>query len=176
MQKKILCILLAFSCLCLVSCSVFSDLLDKAGAGDLKDKLDTAWSEVGKDVIKDIADSLWREYGFGKSLDWPETGNGAHVPKFKGGATEYSFISEEGDCGCIYLSDVSKDEYEKYITGLEEIGYKQSLVISLLDELYGCDGLYIGLLKDDNMLYICYGESVTELDDVYKAAIGQKEE
>ncbi|MDD4125344.1 MAG: hypothetical protein PHW77_06450 [Eubacteriales bacterium] len=173
MPKKLLCVLLALFCLYCSSCSKVSDLLDKAGAGDLKEKLDTAWSEVGKDAIDNLADSIWREYGFGRSLAWPDTGNGAFIPKLRGGVTEYSFWSDDGKCGCIYMSDVTKDEYDKYITNLKELGYGFSLTISVLDEVYVCDGLYIGLLREGKTLYICYGESVAELDDVYDAARSQ---
>lgn len=176
MPKKLLCFLLIIACFSLVSCSLVSNLLEKVGLGDVKDKLDTAWSEVGKEVLDNLTDSLWREYGFGKSLEWPKDGNGAHVPKLRSGATKYSFASEDGSCGCIYMSDISEENYKKYVTELTELGYKQSLSISQLKEVYVCDGLYIGLLKTDDTLYICYGKSVTELDDVYNAAAGAQEE
>ena len=176
MPKKLLCVLLALFCLCCSSCSAVSNLLDKAGAGDLKEKLDTAWSEVGREAVGEMADNIWREYGFGKSLDWPDSGNGAYIPKFRDGVTEYSFSSDDGKCGCVRMSDVTKDKYDKYITDLQELGYGLSLTVSQLDEVYVCDGLYIGLLKSMETLYICYGESVAELDDVYDAASSQQEE
>ncbi len=176
-QKSVLAsFLLILFCLCFASCSAVSDILDKAGAGDLKEKLNTAWSEVGKDALDGLADDIWREYGFGKSLGWPENGNGAHIPKLRGGTVEYAFASGDGGCGLVRLSGVTKDEYENYVNGLKELGFVLSLTISRLDEIYVCDGLYIGFLKEGRTLCICYGESAAELDDVYDAAICAAEE
>ena len=176
MPKKLLCVLLALLCLCCSSCSKIFDLLDKAGGGDLKEKLDTAWSEVGKDELDNFADDIWREYGFGKSLGWPDTGNGSSLPKLRDGDTEYSFASEDGKCGCIKTSGVTDEEYEAYISDLEEIGYTESLTNSTLDEVYVCKGLYAGFLRDGETLYICYAGTADEIDDVYTAARNQNDD
>lgn len=172
MPKK-LCALLAFFCLFfgLCSCQAVSGLLDKAGAGDLKEKLDTAWSEVGKDALKNFADDIWREYGFGKSIGWPETGNGAHVPKFREGKIESAFISDGGRRGCLRIDGTDSAELEKYKTGLEDIGYQHTITASHFESIYTCDGLYIGFIKNEKTLYICYDESASGLDGIYETAL-----
>jgi len=160
-------VLLAFFCFTLTSCSAVSGALEKVGKGDLKEKLDTAWSEVGKEKIDNLIDDVWREYGFGKSLNWPEDGNGVFIPKFRDGKVDYCFVSSGGDCGIIKISGVKEEEYKKYLLSLVDLGYKQTLAKTEFNTVYVFDGLYLGFIleKDENVLFLGYGGSVSQLDD-----------
>ena len=175
MRKKTIIILSVLLCFMLTSCSMVNDLLAEAGIDDLKDKFDTAWSEVGKDAMDDLVDDIWREYGLGRSLNWPETGNGSLIPKLRGGDYEDSFVSEDGSSGCIILNGVSLDEYETYEETLGSLGFRQSLTITGLDTIYSCDGLYCGLKPGEDLFYIVYGETVDELNGIYDTVISKEE-
>ena len=169
MRKKTIIILSFLLCLMLSSCSTVNDLLEEAGIDDLKDKFDTAWSEVGKDAVGDLVDDIWREYGLGRSLNWPEDGNGALLPKLRESDYEDSFVSEDGREGCIILKNVSSDGYEEYVSTLEDLGFKPSITVTELDSVYSCDGLYCGLKPTEKLFYIVYGESVDGINSVFAA-------
>lgn len=176
MRKKTIIILSVLLCFMLTSCSTVNDLLAEAGIDDLKDKFDAAWSEVGKDAMGNLVDDIWREYGLGRSLNWPENGNGALIPKLRGGDYEDSFVSDDGKSGCIILNGVSFDEYEAYEETLAGLGFRQSLTITELDAIYSCDGLYCGFMPEEELFYIVYGETVDELNEVYAAVMNDQEE
>ncbi len=173
MRKKTIIILSVLLCFMLTSCSVVNDLLAEAGIDDLKDKFDAAWSEVGKDAMGDLIDDIWRDYGLGRSLNWPETGNGALLPKLREGDYEDSVISEDGRTGCIILKSVSLGDCEEYVNELVSLGFRQSLTVTSLDAVYSCDGLYCGFRQTADLFYIVYGESVDELNEVFAAVVGE---
>ena len=167
MRKKTIIILSVLLCLMLTSCSTVNELLEEAGIDDLKDKFDTAWSEVGEDAMGNLVDDIWREYGLGRSLNWPEDGNGGLLPKMRSGEYEDSFVSEDGKEGCIIMESVSLDDYGEYVENLKSIGFKQSITVTELDSVYSCDGLYCGFAITEDYFYIVYGESVNGINEVF---------
>ena len=145
--------------------------MEEAGLDqDLRDKIDTAWSEVAKDGIKDVFDEVWREYGLGRSLEWPTSGSGSLLPKLRDGETLFSLQDEEGDRGSVCLTGVTEEKLNEYRELLSERGFTETIASSSLGELFSCDGLMVGFAKLKDELLLCYGNSVPELESAYEAA------
>lgn len=157
-------------CFSLVSCSIVDSLLEEAGIDDLKEKLDTAWSEVGEEGVNNLIDDTWRDYGFGKSLQWPESGNGKHIPKLRTGDTVYSYANESGSSGCICMKNISDEDYDTYKLSLYDLGYRKSTPYEELTDVLLCDGLYIGFTREDDLFYICYGGTAADMISSFKQA------
>ncbi len=172
MAKKSLCLAIAvLAAALLCSCSFIDSAMAEAGLdGDLRDKIDTAWDEVGKEGIKAVIDDAWREYGLGRSLDWPQKGNGALLPKLRDGKTEFAYSGGNGAYGCICVSGVSGGKLAEYKEKLASIGFAETVAECSVKELYTCDGLTVGFAQLDGDLLICYGNTPEEIDSAYAAA------
>ena len=134
------------------------------------DKINTAWDEVAKEGIKTVIDDAWREYGLGRSLEWPGKGNGALIPKLRDGSTEFAYASKDGAYGCICVSGVSKSKLAEYKKNLAELGFVETVAACSVSELYSCDGLIVGFTEYEGDLLICYGNSAEEIEAAHSAA------
>ncbi|MBQ6183387.1 MAG: hypothetical protein IJK33_05805 [Clostridia bacterium] len=172
MVKKSLCFALAaLLALLMCSCSFIDSAMEEAGLDpDLREKINTAWDEVAKDGIKTVIDDAWREYGLGRSLEWPDKGNGALLPKLRDGKTEFAYRSKDGSYGCICVSGVSKSKLAEYKENLMGLGFAETVAACSVSELYSCDGLIVGFTDLDGDLLICYGNSAEEIDAAHSAA------
>ena len=173
MAKKTLCLLLCALCAALMcACSFVQSAMEEAGLDqDLREKIDTAWSEVAKDGINNVVDEIWREYGMGRSLEWPSSGSGSLLPKLRDGETLFSLQDEEGDHGSVCLTGVTEEKLNEYKSLLSERGFTETIAASSLSELYSCDGLLVGFAELKDELLLCYGNSVQELESAYEAAV-----
>ena len=173
MAKKSLCFTaLLLVCVLLCSCSFLQSAMEEAGLdADLREKIDTAWSEVAKDGIKDLIDDAWREYGLGRSIDWPTKGSAAALPKLRDGTVRFSLADDTGSYGSICVTGASEDNIEKYKQKLASLGYAAPEETCDLGELYVCDGLYVGFAVSGDDLFICYGRTAEETDTAYAAAL-----
>jgi len=160
-------VLLCLSLLLLCSCSAVTGVLDSLGLEEVGEKVSEAWNEVGKEAMDEWGDSLWREYGFGSDLHWPEKGNGKNVPVFRDGEWISDYISADFVSGVLYFSDVTDDEKKSYIEYIESYGYDPILVFSSLSDVHVFDGLFIGFYRNGENLAICYSGSVAGLDEVF---------
>ncbi|MBO7401021.1 MAG: hypothetical protein J6U75_07435 [Clostridia bacterium] len=172
MVKKSLCLALAaLLVLLMCSCSFIDSAMEEAGLDpDLRDKINTAWDEVAKEGIKTVIDDAWREYGLGRSLEWPGKGNGALIPKLRDGSTEFAYRSKDGAYGCICVSGVSKSKLAEYKKNLAELGFVETVAACSVSELYSCDGLIVGFTEYEGDLLICYGNSAEEIEAAHAAA------
>lgn len=170
-KKMLIFIVAALAAALMCSCSFIQSAMDEAGLDqDLRDKIDTAWSEVAKDGIKTVADEVWREYGLGRSIEWPSKGNGALLPKLRDGKTEFALSDEGGTYGAVCISGVSESALAEYKAQLIKRGFTETLAACSVGELYSCDGLITGFAYPEDKLIICYGDSVEEIDNAYAAA------
>ncbi len=170
-KKTLIFIVTALAASLLCSCSFVQSAMDEAGLDrDIRDKINTAWDEVAKDGIKTVADEVWREYGLGRSIEWPSKGNGALLPKLRDGKTEFALADEGGTYGAVCISDVSDSSLADYKALLAERGFVETLAACSVGDLYSCDGLMTGFAYPGNKLVICYGNSVEEIDNAYAAA------
>lgn len=173
MAKKSLLSVLLVLCLALMcSCRFIDSAMEEAGLDrDLRDKIGTAWDEIGKDGIKTVIDDAWREYGLGRSIEWPEKGNGALLPKLRDGKTVFAYRSDKGTYGCICMSGVSESKLAAYKENLKSLGFTETIAACMVSELYSCDGLMTGFTSIGEDLLICYGNSAEEIDMAYEAAL-----
>ncbi|MBO4501250.1 MAG: hypothetical protein J5760_03320 [Clostridia bacterium] len=173
MAKKSLCftaLLLVAALLC--SCSFLQSAMEEAGLdADLREKIDTAWSEVAKDGIKDVLDDAWREYGLGRSIDWPTKGSAAALPKLRDGTVRFALADSSGEFGSICIAGASESNIEKYKQKLASLGYAETQEECSLSELYVCDGLLVGFAGHGGALFIIYGRTAEEIDAAYAAAL-----
>ena len=103
-KKTLIFIVFALAAALLCSCSFVQSAMEEAGLDrDIREKIDTAWNEVAKDGIKTVADEVWREYGLGRSIEWPSKGNVALHPKLRDGKTEFALSDEGGTYGALCI-------------------------------------------------------------------------
>ncbi len=145
MHRFLLILLVATSIFTMTGCSVAKDILGEEKYNELTDKINAAWDRVGKDAIGDLTDDAWREFGFGKSLDWPGDGVGATLPKFRN-AHVNSCISDK-ESGHISLSAVSDSDIDEYLQKLYGIGYEKAPQSAPFDTVVVFDGTYVGFVR-----------------------------
>ncbi len=145
MHRFSLILLAALVIFTMTGCSVAKDILGEEKYNELTEKINTAWEQVGKDAIGDLTDDAWREFGFGKSFDWPSEGVGATLPKFRD-ANVKSCLSDK-ESGHISLSAVSDADIEAYLQKLYGIGYEKAPKSAPFDTVVVFDGTYVGLVR-----------------------------
>ncbi len=128
-------------------CSVIKDIMGEEKYEKLSGKLSAAWEKVGRDTLAELTDEAWREFGFGRSIDWPEDSIASSLPKFRDGKVEVSYSAENG--GYIKLKGVSDSELDEYIARLEELGYRKTVQTDPFNVLLTFDGTYVGFIKTD---------------------------
>lgn len=165
-MRRILLLLLISVVVCSFGgCSVIKDIMGEEKYEKLSGKISAAWEQVGKDTLAELTDDAWREFGFGRSLDWPQDGIASSLPKLRDGKIELSYSSEHG--GYIKLKGISDSELDEYIGRLEEIGYRKTVKTEPFNALLTFDGAYVGFIKTENSrCSMLYADSFAGINEI----------
>ncbi len=164
MRRIIIILLAVIICVPITGCSVIEDILGTEKYEMLSNKLSAAWENVGKDALSTLTDDIWREYGFGKSIDWPAEGIGSGLPKFRDGKVS-SYFDESS--GYIKIEDISDGELDEYIDTLGKIGYNSVDTKEPFNVMLVFDGTYVGFIRtSDSECSMLYASSVEKLENL----------
>lgn len=165
MKRIMLLLLVLLTAFSVSSCSVIKDIMGEEKYEKLSGKLSAAWEKVGKDTLAEITDEAWREFGFGRSIDWPKDGIASSLPKFRDGKVEVSYSAESG--GYIKLKSVSDRDLDEYISRLEELGYRKTVQTDPFNVLLTFDGTYVGFIKtDSSKCSMVYADSFAGINEI----------
>jgi len=165
MRRVILILLIALTALSATGCSVVKEILGEEKYEELTGKLTAAWEQVGKDRLSSLTDDAWREFGFGRSLDWPDDPIASALPKLRDGKTEYSYSA--GDGGYIKLKNISDSELDEYLKKLGDMGYKKTVDTPPFNVLVTCDGTYVGFIRSGGSeCSIVYADSFSRITEI----------
>ncbi len=165
MRRVILILLIALIAISVTGCSVVEDILGEEKYEKLTGKLTAAWEQVGKDRLSSLTDDAWREFGFGRSLDWPDDPIASALPKLRDGKTEYSYSA--GDGGYIKLKSISDSELDEYLNKLQEMGYRKTVDTPPFNVLVTFDGTYVGFIRSGRSeCSIIYANSFSRIIEI----------
>lgn len=169
MRRVILILLAIVTAVTATGCSAVRDILGDEKYDKLSGKLTAAWEQVGKDALGELADDAWREFGFGRSLDWPDDSIASSLPKLRSGKIEYSYSA--GDGGYIKLKNISDSELDEYLACLGEIGYRKTVETPPFTVLVTFDGTYVGFIRGSGRTCsVIYADSFSRITEICSIA------
>ena len=134
---------------------VTEGVLNKVIGGDADIKLDGEKMTVkGKDG---------EEFSFG-GTEWPDSGAAALIPEFKQGTLVSSF-NTESSC-IIALEEVEKQDFERYLEKLKELGYTNETVDFTMDSTQS----YSASKDDSSRLTVTYDSESTGMSITFEVA------
>lgn len=137
-----------------ISEEVTEGVLDKAVGGDADVEIDGDKMTIkGKDG----------EFTIG-GTEWPDSGAGALIPKFKKG-TLVSSMNTETAC-VIALEDVEKLDFERYLEELKEIGFTKDPVEFNMDSTQS----YTASSDDSSKISVTYDSESTGMSISFEVA------
>ncbi|MEG1743331.1 MAG: hypothetical protein RR246_04110 [Clostridia bacterium] len=156
-------------CAVLCGCSIVKTIVGEEKYTKIEKKLDKAWSEVGKDALRDLTDDTWRQFGFGKTIDWPKDNLAQALPILRDG--KISACYSDGTRGYIRAESINQSEFDTYLSKYLEKGFKKTVQTPPFSTLVTFNDTYVGFIYDgSSLLSIYYADSFPLISDLIEKA------